>query len=152
MLPSTIKTSVAITHCASSQGTNLPKRAKFAARASSTRRLADAMVLNPNVRSTVYEKNSQVMYSSTAVQFRLLGYSSDRAVLSNTVFPNSNTRRDKLLRGSQGTTLPEKTAFAARAKKVTRGLSDANFSRKSHVRIHESIHRERKKELFGVLL
>ena len=37
------------------------------------------------------EKDSQVVYSSAAVQFKLLGYSSGQAVISDTIPPSSNT-------------------------------------------------------------
>ena len=33
-------------------------------------------------------ENSEVMYSSTTVQFRLLGYSSERAIRSDTTIPS----------------------------------------------------------------
>ena len=51
------------------------------------------------VNSTVHErKTSQVMYSSTAVLFRLLGYSSGRVVTSDIILLSSNTRGVRLLR------------------------------------------------------
>ena len=68
------------------------------------------------------------MYSSTTVQFRLLGYSSGRAIIGDTILPNPNACHDKLLREFQNTTIPEMTTFAARASS-TRRLGDANLFR-----------------------
>ena len=44
------------------------------------------------------EKYKQVMYSSTTVQFRLLRYSSERAIISDTIIPSSQilTANNKL--------------------------------------------------------
>ena len=73
-------------------------------------------------------------------------------VISDITLPNSNTRSEKLLREFSEETLPERTTLAAKTEKATRGLGDANFSRKSHVRMHESTNRKRKTELYLVLL
>ena len=48
--------------------------------------------------------------------YKLLRYSSGRAVISDITVPNSNARRDKLLREFSETTLPEKTTLTSRAK------------------------------------
>ena len=80
----------------------LPKRTTLTSRAKNYAWVRRRK-LSLNVRSTVRERKVEPcgvllkQYSSTAVQFRLLGYSSGRAVTSNTILPNSNTRRDKLL-------------------------------------------------------
>ena len=43
-----------------------------------------------------------------------------RAVVTDITLPNSNTRREELLREFSETTLPEKTTLAARVRKATR--------------------------------
>ena len=92
------------------------------------------ILLKQNVRKkhSSREKNSQVMYSSTVVQFRLLlGYSSGRAVISDTIPPNSNTRRNKLLREFSRDNPHSKNNIRCESK------------RRSHVQIHERTKNER---------
>ena len=89
--PSSIQTYVATSCCASSKGRLFPEKTTFAARASSTSMFERRkLFLNPDARQQHMsrEKNSQVMYSSTTVQFRRFGYSNEGAIISDTIIPS----------------------------------------------------------------
>ena len=90
--PSLIQTYVAISCCASSKGQPFLEKTTFSARASSTSMFERRkLFLNTDARQQrkSQEKYRPVMYSSTTVQFRLLRYSSERAIISDTVIPSS---------------------------------------------------------------
>ena len=86
------------------------------------------------------------MHSSTAVQFRLLVFGSGQAVTIDTILPSSNTRRQWLLREFSETTIPGRVTLAARARKATRGLGDANLFQNSRIRMHECTNNEKNTE------
>ena len=73
------------------------------------------------------EKDSQAVYSSTAVSSRLPRYSSGREVISDNTLYNSNTRCECLLREFSGTTPPESKNNTRCESKAMRGPGDANF-------------------------
>ena len=89
------------------------------------------------------------MYSSTAVQFRLLVFGSGQAVTIDTILPSSNTRRQWLLREFSETTIPGRITLAARARKATRGLGDANLFQNSRIHMHECTNNEKNTEHLG---
>ena len=65
-------------------------------------------------RTLTLSESTNIM--GAAVQIRLLSYSSGRALIRDTILPNSSTRREQLLRDFSKKTLPERTTLAARAR------------------------------------